>query len=306
MSNRTVQMRALVNGHITEGPISAKPRDPRNIFWTTPALAQHYIDNKVATPVVTSTLSEAPSIGPTETKPAEPTAKKKKKKVFTRQPAWPLDRFSKVGYVWGGLTAVCCASGCSFNEQQARIIAAWKERAYPRTASRPVLACNDAYLLAPFADVLYFADTKWWEWHRDKPSFKSFKGEKCTIFTTGQMVSDGGIAMLRNAGREGISEQADHLFTGGNSGHQQLNIAVLAGAKRIVLVGYDAKPGPGNRPHFFGEHPDRTVAPYAHMIESLKRVAPVLYVRGIEVLNASPDSAIECFRKVDLATVLGD
>jgi hypothetical protein len=38
-----------------------------------------------------------------------------------------------------------------------------------------VIAVNDAYRLAPFADVLYACDEKWWKWHQGVPSFTGLK-----------------------------------------------------------------------------------------------------------------------------------
>jgi len=35
--------------------------------------------------------------------------------------------------------------------------------AYERGKVRCIII-NDAYLLAPFADILYFADSHWWKW----------------------------------------------------------------------------------------------------------------------------------------------
>jgi hypothetical protein len=117
------------------------------------------------------------------------------------------------------------------------------------------------------------------------------------------LIDDPDTHMLRNAGQRLMSLSPDSLHTGFNSGYQAMNIAVLAGAARIVLVGYDAKPGPDGRKHFFGDHPDKTSAPYAHMLIAFKEVAPWLKDRGIEVLNASPDSALTMFERVQLQDV---
>jgi hypothetical protein len=34
-----------------------------------------------------------------------------------------------------------------------------------------VIAINDAYKLAPWADALYACDGLWWRWHKGVPSF---------------------------------------------------------------------------------------------------------------------------------------
>lgn len=77
MSRQTVQMRGLVNGHVMEGPISAKKGDPRNIFWTTPERARHYIENRMAEPIVYQPAPKHSTAGPGETKPVEASQIKK-------------------------------------------------------------------------------------------------------------------------------------------------------------------------------------------------------------------------------------
>jgi hypothetical protein len=163
---------------------------------------------------------------------------------------------------------------------------------------------NDAYRLLPSADVIYFADAKWWEWHKHRPAYRYHPAERCTIYSTGNMVSDSNVHMLRNAGQSGISTNAGELCTGQNSGYQAVNLAVLAGASRIVLVGYDAQPAADGRKHFFGDHPDKTAAPYPQMLVHFRAAAPLIKALGVEVLNASPDSAIDCFRRVPLADAI--
>src|SRR5690349_3855481 len=41
-----------------------------------------------------------------------------------------------------------------------------------------VIAINDAYLMAPWADVLYFADPRWWDWQRDPERYRKAAGEE--------------------------------------------------------------------------------------------------------------------------------
>jgi len=47
-----------------------------------------------------------------------------------------------------------------------------------RLKNENVLAINNNYLIAPWAKVLYFCDEKWFNWHKDRPEFKQFKGKK--------------------------------------------------------------------------------------------------------------------------------
>jgi hypothetical protein len=122
----------------------------------------------------------------------------------------------------------------------------------------------------------------------------------------GNAVDDPAVHMLR-AGEspEGISLDPEIINTGKNSGYQLINIFALAGVKRIVLLGYDCKPGAGGKMHWFGDHPLKTppsVLP--EMVKMFATAAKPLAELGVEVINCSPGSAIGAFRKDALESVL--
>lgn len=87
---------------------------------------------------------------------------------------------------------------------------------------------------------------------------------------------------------------------GGNSGFGALNLAVQFGAKRIILVGFDMRLDRGV--HWHGLHPGGLHNPNARNVERWRRVvdeaAPMLKALGVEVLNASPISALRAYPKV--------
>jgi len=163
---------------------------------------------------------------------------------------------------------------------------------------------NDAARAAPFAHAMYFADYKWFGWHRETDWFKEFAGEKCTIFTTGNLVGDPDVHMLKRSDAPYLSNEPDAISTGSNSGHQALNIAVLAGAKRILLLGYDARHAADGRKHFFGDHPDRTSPPFTSQITCMREASKMLKALGISVINVTPGSAIDCFPREELTCAL--
>lgn len=200
---------------------------------------------------------------------------------------------SQVERAWEGRTVVCMATGPSLTPEQVETV---------RKAGVPSIAVNDAYLLAPFADVLYFADVKWHNWHKDRPEFRAFAGEKCSIFL-GADPKLGGVHLLKQAGQVGLSTDAGAICTGSNSGYQAINIAVLAGAKRVVLIGYDGR-ATGGRQHFFGDHPDRSHAPYEVTRARFGELVAPAKKAGVEILQATPNSWVECFPMVSLAESL--
>jgi hypothetical protein len=170
-----------------------------------------------------------------------------------------------------------------------------------------VIAVNDAYLIAPWAEVLYFSDARWHEWHRERAEFKAFAGQKVSIEGTGARVDDADVYMLHVGYPDrGLSRDPGALATGGNSGYQAIGLAVLAGVERIVLLGFDMK-AVGDRHNW---HTGRPVKPhrsvYPLMLRAFGTLPRPLAALGVEVLNATPDSALDCFPRVALESVLPD
>lgn len=207
---------------------------------------------------------------------------------------------SEVTRAWAGHTVVCIASGPSLTTEQVQ-----RTQARTCAAGRPVavIVVNDNYQAAPWADVLYFADRKWHEWNKEKPEFQAFAGQKCTIEAGGWMKKvPAGIHALGMNGGDGLSLQANAIRTGRNSGHQAINIAFLAGAAQILLIGYDGKRAEDGKQHHFGEHPDKSEPPYAQMLQHMKTIPA--FAKGVDIVNCSPGSAIECFRTGDITNFL--
>lgn len=94
---------------------------------------------------------------------------------------------------------------------------------------------------------------------------------------------------------------------GGNSGFQALNLAVQFGAKHILLIGFDMTDQSGihwyGRNHWVGaSNPNHTC--FARWIAAFRGAAQDLARMNIEVVNASPHSAMECFPKRSIKEVV--
>ena len=110
------------------------------------------------------------------------------------------------------------------------------------------------------------------------------------------MVRDPAVFMLHNYGHEGLSEAPNGLQTGSNGGYQAVNIATLAGAARVLLVGYDMR-FTGGRSHWHAGHPVKVAEDrYLQYARSYKTMLPQLARLGVEVVNCTPGSAVTCFR----------
>lgn len=227
------------------------------------------------------------------------------------------DWHSEVVPLWRGLTTVLIASGPSLTHEQVRRVRAARE-----TCAVRVIAVNDAYLLAPWADVHYAADEHWRSWQVEgkakpllglsgedvKARWASFAGQKCGIDSGNGPPADDAVHVLRKHQTPqnfGLSLDPREIVTGRNSGFQALNVAVLAGAKRVILLGYDGKKDEGGKRHFFGDHPKvEADVVYPVYCQAMSKAENSLRDAGVEVVNCSPGSAIESFPKMDLREAL--
>lgn len=147
-----------------------------------------------------------------------------------------------------------------------------------------VVAVSDAWHLAPWADALVATDEAWWKAH---PDALRFAGKRFGLMPSFRLVA--GVERLTIA------------TTDTNSGLFGLMVAVHLGATRVLLCGVDLN-RPGN--HFFGRHPAPLKPTSVHRMEDFKRQFSHYKPRGIEIINCSPSSALECYPKGDLSTWL--
>lgn len=196
--------------------------------------------------------------------------------------------YGTVPRLWAGETVVCIGGGPSLNSDD---VMACRGRAR-------VIAINDAYKLAPWADVLYACDYAWWRAHGGVPMFSGLR------FSLDRRASRYGVQILQNTGVAGLELEPTGLRTGHNGGYQAINLAVHFGARRIVLLGYDMQ-RTDNKAHWFGDHPTGlNNPPLPLFIPQFEQVAPLLRARGIDVINSSRETALTMFPRQSLQAAL--
>lgn len=79
----------------------------------------------------------------------------------------------------------------------------------------------------------------------------------------------------------------------------------MFGAARIVLLGYDMQ-RTGGRKHWHADHPDRMGNGIMHSkwAERFDRLALKLDALGVDVINATRETALRKFRRASLAEAL--
>lgn len=174
---------------------------------------------------------------------------------------------------------------------------------------RAVVAVKAAGFLAPEADVCVAADWRWTRrplpWDRLAPP----------LYLAVDDDWDGplppGATLLRRWPQEQdpgrLSPDPRALAMGGTSGFAALNFAVLRGARRVVLLGYDYRHDSDGRHHAAPElhvHYRLHDARFWHWWTAPFLAArPALAAAGVTVLNATPGSALAAFPLVDLDAV---
>lgn len=152
-----------------------------------------------------------------------------------------------------------------------------------------VIAVNNAGLdLAPWADVLFWADRRWLDWNHQR--LGEHTGPLKITRKPPQIDTGHDIKVMRFLPRR-LSHERDALggWCGGSSA---INLAYLMGARVIILMGFDMRPGNYHADHRLppieGQHRER-------FIPTLEAMEPELTARGVTVLNATPRSALRCF-----------
>lgn len=167
---------------------------------------------------------------------------------------------------------------------------------------RNVIGCNDAYMLGSWIDVCCFGDIKWFGEHKER--LKDFLGLKVTWRE--EYLQESGIHVMKGEPR-GLILKPGWIGWNTNTGAMAINLAVVFGAKKIVLLGFDMKldkDGENNWHKNNVDKPDKDVfkkflKSFLYLQLDMKKKVP-----DVEVLNATPDSRLKAFPKVDLKEVL--
>lgn len=193
---------------------------------------------------------------------------------------------------WRGRTVAIIASGASVKKPD---VALTRDRL-------PVLAIKSNVELAPWADVVYGCDYPWWRSVRGLPDYKGLKlayaDRACDQYSC-RKVKIPDVKADRLA-----FDEVGSVGAGGNSGFQALNLALQFGASRILLIGFDMA-----GQHWYGRNNwqgagNPSEGNFKRWIAAFDVAAGQLAERGVEVINASPISAIKAYPKRSIAEAL--
>lgn len=155
---------------------------------------------------------------------------------------------------------------------------------------------------APWADILYACDGDWWKRYFDDVK-KVFSGECWTYDYDASMQYSirhiNGDTSGKGLGKNGI------IHTSGNGGYQAINLVYLLGAKRIILMGFDMQ-RTNQKSHCHGDHPGslNRFSPYGSWAKNFIQLARDLHEEGVEVINATRETALNCFKRQPIEEAL--
>jgi len=169
----------------------------------------------------------------------------------------------------------------------------------------PVVAINTSYLLAPWADVLYGCDGRWWRLCNGAKDFNenglkiSQDEDVCQVYGLKRIYVNRGCNDL-------LLDCPGYVGSGANGGFQAINLVVQFGAKRILLIGYDMRIDQGD--HWHNRHPPPLANPYEPVVSQWRRAidgaAPKLRELEVEIVNCSAVSALKNYPKMTLPEAL--
>lgn len=199
---------------------------------------------------------------------------------------------------WRGADVFIICGGTSVTQQQVDLL-----------YDRHVVTINSSYQKAPWAEMLFFADRRWWERENmERP--KLLDMVTGTIVTTSRQAKETERHKLVRLRRQantppGIAVQPDTVVVSRTSLQGVLNICYHKRVGRCILLGADNGPGETGRIHHHDEYPwPTTSTSWTDKITELSSCVDTLRTVGIQVVNCSPASTLPWWPKIPLEQVL--
>lgn len=176
-----------------------------------------------------------------------------------------------------------------------------------------VIAVNSGYLLGDWIDMVFFGDKGWWLNNRKR--LAKFPGLKVSCHPkvdSHEFVTEHIKYVAKDRDHtKGLSPNPGMISWNLNSGGAAMSVAANTGVKRIILLGFDMRLGTRDKQHWhglYGTAKRRVVnprkLPFHRHLRGFPAIAEDAKNRNIEILNACPNSKIDCFRKVTVKEVL--
>ena len=158
------------------------------------------------------------------------------------------------------------------------------------TRNRRTIVTNNAYKLAPWAEILFFMDHKWYQQHAGW--LELFTGIKVHIADGSK--NNHKLKWMQRGSKTMLSHQRNIINHGNNSGYCAVHLAYLLGAAKIILVGFDMKLV-DNEQNFHNDHQRKMrdniyEAEYIPVFDTIRQP---LQKKGVTLLNMTENSGLK-------------
>lgn len=166
---------------------------------------------------------------------------------------------------------------------------------------QPVIGVNDAFKLGHWVDVIWFGDSRWYNWNKYYLNYHPGIVFGCPPTSK---IFPKVIQVDRKEGF-GLTSVRHQVVWNKSSGASAINLALHLGAKRVVLLGFDMKVVDGQHNwHNNHKHFPNTNIYEKRFLPPFEKIASDAKGLKLEILNATPGSALTLFPMVNLADVI--
>lgn len=166
---------------------------------------------------------------------------------------------------------------------------------FDRLRGRTVIAINRAYEFCPEATMLWWSDRNFWKGHWQNLLAHAAPFRACAGTEIAQEDMPASVRVWPCSGVSSFDPHPDRIRHGNNSTYAAIHVAAHRGARKIIPLGLDMRFGPAGETHFHGGHGvlllEQTLKD--DLLPHFATLAPWLAALGIEVVNGSPNSAVE-------------
>jgi hypothetical protein len=176
---------------------------------------------------------------------------------------------------------------------------------------KQVIGINVAYQLGEWISIIFCGDKNFVL--RNEKALKDYHGIKVSCHSVVSKMNDWKFTPKDNRKPYGISPNPYKVSWNLNSGAAAISLAVHLGAKRVILLGFDMNLKDGHQ-HFHNAYKRGVLRsdddkrkrglPFDRHLKGFPAIKADADRLGVEILNTSLQSSIECFRKVDIKELL--
>lgn len=167
------------------------------------------------------------------------------------------------------------------------------------TKGLPTIAVNSTIFTAPHSGYCYAYDDKWWVTYGDEVKKLGCEMLSCSIKSH--------IFGITKVPKTSAKEFDGQSAIGTSSGQHAICCAIMMGAKKVILLGFDCQHTDGKRHHHedhpkgFGnaDRPERWIKEHQALASGAEKL-------GVRIINCTRQTALKCYEQKPLSEALND